>query len=32
MRPDDLDGLLTVFADARVMAAFDTQPFDAYMD
>ncbi len=30
MRANDLEGLLTVFSDARVMAAFDSQPFDAH--
>jgi ribosomal-protein-alanine N-acetyltransferase len=28
MRSDDLDGLLTIFADPRVMAAFAAEPFD----
>jgi RimJ/RimL family protein N-acetyltransferase len=28
MQPDDVDALLCIFADAKVMAAFQTPPFD----
>jgi hypothetical protein len=28
MKPDDLESLLVIFADPKVMAAFDAPPFD----
>ncbi|MBI5563518.1 MAG: GNAT family N-acetyltransferase, partial [Chloroflexi bacterium] len=28
MQPDDIDDLLLIFTDVRVMAAFDSAPFD----
>jgi [ribosomal protein S5]-alanine N-acetyltransferase len=28
MKPDDMESLLAIFADAKVMAAFDAPPFD----